>query len=101
MNSLGVVGKNHYRMLNEADYYYTKGYGAVYPFENFQGPFSVPVSREQYLAGQRNEYMEYRYENAVIHKQGRGFCGFGRVTTVDNTRERYYTQEYDRTISAF
>ncbi len=95
VNSLGVVGKNHYRMLNEADYYYTKGYGAVYPFENFQGPFSVPVSREQYLAGQRNEYMEYRYENAVIHKQGRGFCGFGRVTTVDNTRGRYYTQEYD------
>jgi YD repeat-containing protein len=47
------------------------------------------------LNGQRNENMEYRYENAVIHKQGRSFCGFGRVTTTDNTRGRYYTQEYD------
>lgn len=95
VNSLGVVSMNHYLMLNEADYYYTLGYGAVYPFENFQGPFSVPVGREQYLNGQRIEDIEYRYENAVIHKQGRGFCGFGRVMTIDNIRGRYYSREYD------
>ncbi|RNC63271.1 FG-GAP-like repeat-containing protein, partial [Proteiniphilum sp. X52] len=95
VNSLGVVSKNHYRMLNEAEYYYSKGYGAVYPFENFQGPFSFPVSTEQYVNGTRNEYKEYRYDNAVIHKQGRGFCGFGRIMINDNMRGRYYTQEYD------
>ena len=94
VNSLGVVSKNYYQMLNESNYY-TKGYGAEYPFENFHGPFSVPVSTEQYVNGQRNENMEYRYENAVIHKQGRGFCGFGKIVTIDNTRGPSYTKEYD------
>ena len=95
VNSLGVVAKNHYLMLNEAEYYYTKGYGAVYPFENFHGPLSVPVNREQYVNGQRDEQMEYRYENAVIHKQGRGFCGFGKITVTDNIRGTSSTREFD------
>jgi RHS repeat-associated protein len=95
VNSSGVVNKNYYRMLNEAEDYYARGYGAAYPFENFYGPLSVPVSTEQLMNGQRIQNTEYRYENAVIHKQGRGFCGFGRITTIDNTRGRHYSQEYD------
>lgn len=95
INSFGVVGKNYYLMLNEAGYYYSKGSGAVYPFENFQGPFSVVVGEEQFLNGTRNENGEYRYENAVIHKQGRGFCGFGKITAIDNIRGRTSIQEFD------
>lgn len=95
VNSLGVVNKNYYMMLNESSYYYTKGYGAVYPYENFQGPLFVPISTEQYFNGQRNEYNTYTYDNAVIHKQGLGFRGFGKITTYDNIRGRTMTKEYD------
>ena len=95
VESMGIVHKNYYLMLNESDYYYTKGYGAVYPFENFNGPLPVPVATEQYLNGQRSEYRTYSYENAVIHKQGRGFCGFGRISIYDNIRSMTATQEFD------
>lgn len=100
INSLGVVTENHYMLLNEEDRYefnpcFTQGYGALEPYKNFKGPLSVAVSREQYLNGQRNEHFGYRYENAVIHKQGRGFCGFGKVTIADYVRGQYSTQEFD------
>src|SRR5690625_204576 len=95
VNSLGVVSKNHYLMLNESEYYYTKGSGAVYPFENFHGPFSVPVGKEYYVDGILSEDTEYRYNNAVIHKQGLGFCGFGEFETIDNIRGHFFTQEFD------
>lgn len=42
INSLGVITKNYYSQLNEGVQYtysglYTPGYGAVYPYVNFQG----------------------------------------------------------------
>ncbi|TYR37429.1 endonuclease [Sphingobacterium phlebotomi] len=95
INSFGVVEKNYYLMLNEAYGYYSVGSGAVYPFENFDGPFSVMVNEERYVNGQRDEYRGYYYENAVIHKEGLGFRGFGRITTSDYLRGRSYIQEYD------
>jgi len=95
--SLGVVNKNYYRMLNDTytPGFYTKGGGAVYPYENFQGPLYVPECREQYFNGTRIENINYSYENAVIHKQGRGFCGFEKINTYDNVRGRSQTQKFD------
>ncbi|HBG42117.1 MAG TPA: endonuclease [Porphyromonadaceae bacterium] len=98
VNSVGVVQKNYYRMLNENDQgygFYSEGYGAVYPYENFHGPLFVAVASEQYVNGQKTEDNTYRYENAVIHKQGRGFCGFGKIHAYDNVRGRTTTQEFD------
>ncbi|PRD47252.1 RHS repeat-associated core domain-containing protein [Sphingobacterium haloxyli] len=95
INSFGVVEKNYYLMLNEAYDHYSMGSGAVYPFENFNGPFSVVVNDERYVNGQRDEHRGYYYENAVIHKEGLGFRGFGRITTSDYLRGRSYLQEYD------
>jgi len=98
VTSLSVVNKNYYRMLNDANGYYgfyTKGSGATYPYENFQGPLFVPEYREQYFNGVRNENLNYMYENAVIHKQGRGLCGFEKITTYDNVRGRTQTQKFD------
>src|SRR5690606_11685974 len=48
-----------------------------------------------YVNGQRDEHRGYYYENAVIHKEGLGFRGFGRITTSDYIRGRSYLQEYD------
>jgi RHS repeat-associated protein len=95
VTSFGVVNKNYYGRLNESSGFHTQGYGAVYPFENFQGSLYVPVYREQYFNGQRNENLYYWYENAVIHKQGLGFRGFEKITTYDNIRGRSAYRKYD------
>jgi hypothetical protein len=95
VTSLGVVNKNNYQMLYNSPSY-TKGSGAEFPYDNFQGPFFVTESTEQYLNGQRNEYQTYRYWNAMINKQGRGFCGFEKIIAYDNIRTgRTLTQIYD------
>ncbi|WP_185210780.1 FG-GAP-like repeat-containing protein [Sphingobacterium mizutaii] len=95
VSSFGVVGKNYYQLLSEASDHYSRGSGAVFPFENFDGPLSVVVGDELYVDAQRKEQREYYYENAVIQKQGLGFRGFSRITAYDYVRGRSYTQEYD------
>ena len=97
VTSLGVVNKNYYRMLNDSYGYsfYTEGYNAVYPYENFKGSVFVPECREQYFNGQKNENLSYYYENAVIHKQGLGFRGFEKITTYDQVRGRTRYQKFD------
>lgn len=99
INSFGVIEKNHYQKLNETDAYgswfYSRGSGAVYPYLNIQGPLNVPVSREQYYNNQLHGDINFRYENAVVHNQGLGFCGFSRITTYDNISGRTSVQTYD------
>ena len=95
VTSMGVVSKNYYRMLNESPGVFTRGAGAVFPYENFNGPLFVAESREQYFNGTLNENRSYSYYNAVVHKQGRGFCGFEKITTYDNIRGRYGYQSFD------
>jgi len=95
VSSFGVVGKNYYQLLSEASNHYSRGSGAVFPFENFDGPLSVVVGDEIYVDAQRKEQREYYYENAVIQKQGLGFRGFSRITANDYVRGRSFTQEYD------
>lgn len=94
VNSLGVIERNHYRKLDEPNVH-VKGSGATYPYINFQGPMYVPVNREQYYNGQRYNDVTLTYENAVMHKQGLGFCGFQKVKNYDNIRYREITQTYD------
>ena len=95
VTSMGVVGKNYYRMLSNSSGFFIQGYDATYPYENFKGPLFVSESREQYFNGTLNENLSYTYENAVIHKQGLGFRGFGKITTSDNIRGRIQTQKFD------
>jgi len=95
VTSMGVVSKNYYRMLNESPGVFTQGNGASFPYENFKGPLFVAESREQYFNGELNEKRSYTYENAVIHKQGRGFCGFQKINTYDNVRGRTEIQTFD------
>jgi len=95
VTSLGVVNKNYYQMLNESYPIYTQGVGATFPYENFNGSLYVTSGREQYFNGQKNESLSYSYENAVVHKQGLGFRGFGKIYTYDNIRGRSAYQTFD------
>lgn len=85
-NSLGVVEKNDYQLLNEegvSSGVYTKGYGAVFPYVNITEPLPVVASSETYMNGSRVDWSDYSYAGAVIHRQGLGFRGFEKVITRD------------------
>ena len=95
VTGMGVVNKNNYQMLNDSYPFYTQGCCATYPYDNFTGPIFVTESTEQYLNGQQIESQRYQYTNAVVHKQGRGFCGFEKISTYDNVRGRTDIQKFD------
>ncbi len=116
-NSLGVVESNIYRKIDAegaGSGFYTKGMDAVYPYVNIQEPLSVVSSVETFVNGSSLEKLDYSYINAVIHRQGLGFCGFGRIKCTDSrakTKIRIFdpykygvmtkemTDEYEHTFS--
>ena len=98
VNSFGVIDRNFYRRMDEASAYpgfYTQGYGAVFPYINFSGPFYIPVNREKYHGGQLCEDIDFLYENAIVHKQGLGFRGFGKLTVYDRIRGHELSRTFD------
>ena len=94
ITGLGVVNKNYYQKINNSDFF-NRGYDAVFPFVNFNGPLFALVGTEQYVNSQKIQFNTYSYDNAVMHLQGRGFCGFGKVSAYDNIRGESSTQEFD------
>lgn len=96
-NSLGVVEKNEYKYINEESTtfgFYTKGYGATFPYVNIQEPLPVLATSETFMNGNKIDDYSFTYENAVIHRQGLGFCGFGEITTY-NKKQQPFVQTYD------
>ena len=96
INSYKIADINEYCSLSDnagKSSNYTMGGGAIFPFVNIREPFMV-LSRNS-IAVERTVYEEtrYEYENAVLHMQGLGFQGFGKITSYD---------KYERpTISTF
>lgn len=97
VNSLGVIEKNQYSKTNEEGEMggvFSKGYGAVYPYVNIHEPLTVIAASEVYVNGNNIEKNTYHYKNAVVHRQGLGFCGFEEVTSYD-MRGRANVATYD------
>ena len=98
-NSLGVVEKNYYYSLsNSTSSYNTPIYTnttinyATYPYCNMYEAIPVVAGDEVFAtSGTKNRY---QYHNAVVHRQGLGFCGFETVM-VTNKREQLSTTTYD------
>ena len=83
-NSLGIVEKNDYVLTTEGNpAVYQHGSDALFPYVNFTGPVGVLAATEKYMGGSRIDYSYCRYSNAVYHRRGLGFCGFGEVTATD------------------
>lgn len=96
-NSLGVIEKNRYQLTNDRENpygLYNRGYGATYPYVNLMEPIPVVIESETYVNGSKIDNSGYVYENAVIHRQGLGFCGFERIKTY-NKRGQALTQTYE------
>ena len=63
---------------------YTEGSGATFPLMRFNGPmFVVSELETENGVGGKYEY-KYAYEGAKLHRQGKGFLGFSKVTTTDD-----------------
>ena len=86
-NSLGVIEKNYYSKANEEGIMsgvYRKGYGATYPYVNIHEPITIIAVSETYVEGKSTNGNSYHYKNAVVHRQGLGFCGFEEIMSNDN-----------------
>lgn len=95
VNSLGVIEKNEYCLLNEENLqsFFTKGSGAVFPYINIKEPLAVIASSELYLNGNLVDNNKYSYHNAVVHRHGLGFCGFEKITK-NNMKGQSLIQTY-------
>ena len=71
VNSMGIEYRNDYQKLNGSGYnnsgpIYIPGSGAVFPYENLDGPLWVLSTREVWHNGQVKESMSYNYSDARI-----------------------------------
>ena len=102
VNSLGIIQKNTYYRLND-DFsvqeggtpFYQKGTNASFPYENFQGPLWTIYKQTSTLDGTEFSAMSYEYENAILHRQGLGFCSFTKILSYDMVRNRLSTRTFD------
>lgn len=96
-NSFGVIEKNKYSKADEEGIMggvYTKGYGAAYPYVNIHEPLTLIALSETYVNGKSMEGHSFHYKNAVVNRQGLGFCGFEEIASYDN-RGRASVSTYD------
>ncbi len=83
------------RIDDDNQYCYSSGYGAQFPFENYNGYFWVVSNLNKTFIGNKFLDLNYSYSNAVIHKQGLGFCGFENVSSYDGITGRSTEFTYD------
>ena len=94
VNSYGVYERNTYMLLDEDDpTTYLKGYDAVFPNMDLCAAIPVLSSNEIRVGGILQEKHEYRYVEAIAHRQGRGFMGFKQIDRY--FRGKTYTQTFD------
>lgn len=85
-NGLRVQTDFHYSTLaNGGPSVYAAGAVMDYPVINYQGamPIVNKMTRPNGIGGTTS--MLYKYEDAKIHNLGKGFLGFGKVTTTNST----------------
>ncbi|MCM1296915.1 MAG: FG-GAP-like repeat-containing protein, partial [Muribaculaceae bacterium] len=86
-SSFGIKEKNEYGFINnlgiESGLYIT-GANATYPYINIVESLPVLASTETYLDDEVINESEYQYTNAVVHRQGLGFCGFEKIKITDS-----------------
>lgn len=85
-NSHGVVEKNYYYSIsNYIQGIYTPGTSAEYPYFNVFEAIPVVAGDEVFANGGAKN--QYQYYNAIANRQGLGFCGFEKVTTINKRNQ--------------
>jgi RHS repeat-associated protein len=95
-NGLGHYSKIDYVQLSHFDAWnvYTKGNSSTFPIYTFQGPMNVVESVEA-NNGIGSSTILYKYEGAKIHRMGKGFLGFSKVSTTNTNTDIVSENNYD------
>lgn len=94
-NGQGHITEWNYKRINEAGSFYNKNGLGDAPFTNLQIPmYAVSEFKAQNGIGGVST-VEYAYEEAKIHKQGKGFLGFKKVTAANLTMDTKTTTEVE------
>lgn len=91
----GIVSKMKYGQLFNTSSYYSTLTDAIFPYMNYTGSFRVCHKIQKYNQGYLLNDLNYEYTNAVIHRQGLGFCGFSLIKTNDNKIGNFRRQSFD------
>lgn len=83
-NGVGHVTTWGYNNLSDGGSFYNKGAVTLtdYPFHNIQLPMYA-VSNFDNQDGVSGQYSQHSYEQAKLHRAGKGFIGFGKTTVFD------------------
>lgn len=91
-NSFGALEKNTYRFTNSEKNQsgsYSRDESATFPYVNISEPVSVIAQSEVFVDGQSVDKNEYAYKNAIVHRQGKGFCGFTSIITTNKLGQQH------------
>lgn len=93
VSSKGVIEKNAYELiLHDSDFsmgqFYSAGSDASFPYVNISEPIAAYAGSDIYYKSTLKDCFRYQYENAVIHRQGLGFRGFGKITAINSRGQR-------------
>jgi RHS repeat-associated protein len=88
-----VIEKNAYELiLHDSDFsmgqFYSAGSDASFPYVNISEPIAAYAGSDIYYKSTLKDCFRYQYENAVIHRQGLGFRGFGKITAINSRGQR-------------
>ena len=93
-DSRGRVSQMEYRQLYQGEYY-QPGFSAAFPYSTYAGGLFVCSAINTSAGGVTERDLSFEYQNATIHKQGLGFCGFRGITTHDNLRNETMSQTFN------
>lgn len=96
VNSLGIITQYDYALLNdEFCQTYSSGYINKEPFKLYKGAMYVVAECKTLYEGKALDDIFYQYKNAVIHKQGLGFCGFESVKSHNNVTGEWCSKVFN------
>lgn len=95
VNSSGIVNRYNYENLTAGSVYYTTSSQMSYPYTKLYTDLNVVSRSDVYSGSTIVGSTSFNYQDAVIHRQGLGFCGFQKITTTDNIRNTVLNQTFD------
>ncbi|WP_300300644.1 RHS repeat-associated core domain-containing protein [uncultured Muribaculum sp.] len=84
VSSYGVVHKSKYRYATPKSDDTTIKKDMQFPYIALNQPVVTIAEDEIWIDGKLDQSVSYSFSDGVIHRQGLGFCGFGKMSAIDN-----------------
>ena len=98
-DSFGHISTNTYGKITDSDGSYladlNRSYSTADGFMRCHVPLTVLVEGRTYFNNKLLENNYYTYWDVVSHNKGLGFCGFGKIRTIDYVSGTYTTKVLD------